>query len=130
MNFNKEWYNKLKKSKLTPPDWVFGVVWPILYFILIISIILLFIFKKFKPICIPIIYFSIQMILNLKWTTIFFKENKIGKALQYIFGIIFYTILMIKEIYKINKLISYLLLPYLLWLIFAFYLNLFIYINN
>ena len=50
---NKDWYNKLKKSQLNPPNWVFSVVWPILYALMINSLILVWNDKKCFPYCPP-----------------------------------------------------------------------------
>jgi translocator protein len=128
--YNKKWYKKLKKSSLTPPDNIFGIVWPILYILLITSFYLIFSNKKCFPYCNQLTYFIIQIIFNLLWTTIFFKFKKIKTSLLIILIIIFFTIISYFKFYKINKIASYLLIPYLLWLFFAMYLNFFIVIKN
>ena len=75
MNIDKNWYVNLNKSRLTPPSWIFSLIWPILYILLLISFILIFIDCKFKPFCIPLIYFIIQINFNLKWYNLFFKKK-------------------------------------------------------
>jgi translocator protein len=128
--YNNNWYKNLNKSSLTPPNWVFGIVWPILYTLLAISFIFTFTSKKCKGLCTPLKFFIIQMILNLSWTTIFFKYNLPIISLIVIILIIFFTILTYKSMSSINKFASYLLLPYLFWLCFATYLNSYIVFNN
>ena len=130
MQYNKKWYNKLNKSPLNPPDWVFGLVWPILYILLTISLYLAWTNKKCSPYCRPITFFLIQLVLNLSWTNIFFKQQKTQLALFVLAIIIFFTFKTYNGFKNINKLSSYLIIPYLAWICFAFYLNLHIVLNN
>lgn len=122
-------YLNLKKSKLAPPNYVFGIVWPILYLLLAISFYLIFQKSKFK-LNKPIIIFLIHLFFNLIWTYLFinFKDKKI--ALVDLLLILILIIYCYFEFIKINKIAGYLLLPYIVWLCFALYLNLFIVINN
>lgn len=123
-----KWYKNLKKSPLTPPDYVFGIVWPILYFLLLIYFILA-LQEKNK---IPLVYFMIQLILNLFWTTVFFRKRNINLAFAMIIVILFFTILSGMEMYYKNNniLLPLLLFPYIIWLSFAGYLNFYIIFNN
>lgn len=130
MKYDKSWYNNLNKSSLSPPSWVFSVVWPILYTIMTISLYFVWSNKKCYPFCKPIYFFIIQLIFNLIWTTLFFKMKKPLLAFIDICFIIVFTFITIKEFYKIDKISSYLLVPYLLWLLFASYLNGYILLNN
>ena len=123
-NYNKEWYNKLNKSKLTPPKYLFGIVWPILYLLLAIFFIFSYRNKEYKS----LIFFVIQLVLNLSWTTFFFRLKMLKTSLILIVSIIILSILSI--IYLKKKKISYLLIPYIIWLILACYLNLYIVVNN
>ena len=65
---NREWYNSLKKSKLTPPGYVFGIVWPILYVLLTVSFLLTIKSPKCIGFCSPLVFFTAQMALNFIWT--------------------------------------------------------------
>ena len=123
-----KWYKNLKKSPLTPPDYVFGIVWPILYFLLLIYFILT-LQEKNK---IPLVYFMIQLILNLFWTTVFFRKKNINLAMYMLVAILFFTILSGMEMYYKNNniLLPLLLVPYIIWLSFAGYLNFYIIFNN
>lgn len=128
--YNKKWYHELNRSPLSPPDWVFGVVWPILYALLVISFYLTFTNKKCIGFCEPLVFFIIQLAFNLSWTTIFFRLKMIKTALVVILVIIAFTIITFIKMIKISKVSAYLLIPYLLWLSFATYLNGYIVFNN
>ena len=71
---DRKWYDNLKKSKLTPPNWVFGTVWPILYTTLAVSFYLIKKEEKCNQWCEPN-FFSLQMFFNLIWTWLFFKQK-------------------------------------------------------
>ena len=128
--YNKRWYNSLNRSRLSPPDYVFGIVWPILYIMMATSLYLTVTNKKCIGICRPLPFFFIQLVFNLMWTTVFFKMRMKRTALALIFTILFFTILTYKELLSISKNAAILLIPYLLWLTFACYLNLYIVLHN
>lgn len=127
---NREWYLSLKKSKLTPPGYVFGIVWPILYLLLGISFLLTIRSPKCIGFCSPLVFFTAQMILNLIWTTVFFKMKMMKTALLLIYAIIALTIIAFMKMLPVNRNAALLLIPYLLWLSFASYLNLYIVVKN
>ena len=86
--------------------------------------------KKCNPYCYALTIFFIQLLINLSWTTIFFKLKNIKLALLtliIIFGLVVYTYVLFN---KIDKIASYLLIPYLLWLLVALSLNIYIVMNN
>ena len=114
MNYDKDWYNKLKKSPLNPPPYVFGIVWPILYCLLGISFYLVWTNKKCFPFCNELIFFLIQLFLNLTWSTIFFKLKKFKISLISLGTIILMTFITYHEFMKINKFSAYLLTPYIM----------------
>jgi benzodiazapine receptor len=130
MMYDKSWYNNLNRSKLTPPSWVFGIVWPILYSLMAISFLVTQTNKKCYPFCMPLVYFIIQLGFNLIWTTLFFKMKRPLLALIDLILTIIFTFITYQQFNKVSKLGGYLLLPYLLWICFAFYLNLYIVMNN
>ena len=123
------WYDNLNKSPLTPPSITFSILWPILYLFLAISFILTF--KKTKSFTsTPILLFISQMILNFSWTTIFFTFKQFTLSFFIILFIIILTSISFFHIYKIQKIAAFLLIPYLLWLSFASYLNFYIITHN
>tara|TARA_B110000977_G_C10926125_1_gene435163 strand:+ start:483 stop:917 length:435 start_codon:yes stop_codon:yes gene_type:complete len=128
------WYKNLKKSKLNPPSWVFGVMWPILYTSMIIYLITMIRYYNGTTIriykYIPLILFTIQLFFNLIWTTLFFKLKRFRLALLDLFLTLIFTIATIIFTIKINLFASLILIPYTLWLSFATYLNIFIVLKN
>lgn len=128
--YNKKWYNNINKSTYTPPGWFFGLVWTILYLLMIISFYLIWSNSKCFPYCNVLTIFLLQLAFNLSWTTVFFKYKKIRLALILTILIFILTFIVSIKFYKINKIASYLLIPYLLWLIVAMYLNIYIILKN
>ena len=116
------WYLLLDKSELNPPSYVFGIVWPILYILMIVSAFLAH--KKIFSI------FIIQLFFNAAWSWLFFRFQMPLIALLDIYLLIAINIYILNLMYKENKLAFFLLIPYVVWISFASYLNLYIVINN
>ena len=116
------WYLSLNKSELNPPGYVFGIVWPILYILMAISAYITY-QKVYKV-------FYIQLLLNTVWSWIFFYFYLPLIALVDIYVLIIINIYILFKMFKINNLAGYLYVPYILWLCFASYLNLFIVLFN
>ena len=116
------WYQELTKSSLNPPSYVFGIVWPILY--LFMSISAYRVFGKIYKI------FFIQLFFNTIWSWLFFAFHLPVIALLDIWLLIFLNVKITIVLFKTDKISSFLYMPYVIWLCFASYLNLFIVINN
>ena len=116
------WYLLLDKSKLNPPGYVFGIVWPILYILMMVSAFLAH--KKIFSI------FIIQLFFNAAWSWLFFRFQMPLEALLDIYLLIALNIYILILMYKENKIAFFLYIPYVVWISFASYLNLFIVINN
>lgn len=128
--YNKKWYQKLNKSPYTPPGWVFSIVWLLLYSFLILSFYLIWKNKKCYPYCDSLNFFLLQLMLNLSWTTFFFRYKKVKLSFLLLIIIFVLSFITFYKFSKINILASYLLIPYLLWLLFAMYLNMYIIFKN
>ena len=120
--FTSSWYYNLLKPPLAPPDWIFPPVWSILYFSMLVAL-LLYLFKLAQNKKSGYIYFIAQLILNLLWTPAFFYLQNIVLALIVIILLDIFVILTIKSFYKVSKISGLILMPYLLWILFATYLN-------
>ena len=127
---SKNWYKNLKKSKLNPPSYVFKWVWPTLYLLMIAALAIVWTNKKCYPYCDAVTYFCLQLGFNLIWTTLFFKLQKPLLALLDIGVILVFTLATYKKFQKISDFAAYLLIPYIIWISFAAYLNLYIVLNN
>ena len=116
------WYLGLVKSNLNPPGYVFGIVWPILYLLMGITI--------WRTYSVIKNLFYVQLFLNAIWSWLFFSFHLPLIALLDIWLLIFINIKILLLILKEDKLAAFLFAPYIMWLFFASYLNLFIVINN
>lgn len=115
----------LIKPALYPPNILFPIVWSILYVLMSISFYIVYREDKSTS----KIYF-LQLIANSLWTVIFFGLELRLLAFFWLILIIVLVIIMFVQFYRINKTAAYLLVPYLIWLLFAGYLNLAIYLLN
>ena len=120
---NLTWYNTLNKPTFTPPPEVFGVAWSIIYLLIFISFIILLNTKTYKNKTGAITLFVIQLILNFCWSPAFFYFNNIGLSFGIVIALLVTLIFTIIAFYKISKLSAIVLIPYLLWVIFATILN-------
>ena len=116
------WYQGLIKSDLNPPGYIFGIVWPILY--LLMGITAWRTYDTIKNL------FYIQLFLNAIWSWLFFSFHLPVIALIDIWLLIFINIKILLTIVKQDRFAAAIYTPYILWLFFASYLNVFIVINN
>ena len=111
----------LEKPPLYLPDFLFSVVWSILYLIMGIAYGIL-VYKGENDKEIDKIYYT-QLIVNLIWPIIYFVFELRFISIIWILILLVLIIYMIKLFYGKNKIVSYSQIPYLLWIIFAIYLN-------
>ena len=147
------WYKSLNKPSFNPPNWIFGPVWTIIFILMGVSLYLVWLnkwetknkirsgkIKAWNPLSQKfltvwkkaniILIFILQLILNISWSAIFFGMRSPGAAFFEILMLWFAIIFMIINFYKISKTAALLLLPYILWVSFAAFLNYFIWILN
>ncbi|MGC9599604.1 MAG: TspO/MBR family protein [Minisyncoccia bacterium] len=118
------WYAGLIKPALNPPNWIFGPVWTTLYFLMGIAAFL--VWRKGlsqKDVRTALIIFGIQLLLNVAWSVIFFGAHNPAGAFADIVLLWLAILATIITFYKISPAAAYLLLPYILWVSFAGYLN-------
>ena len=117
------WYTTLTKPALTPPPWVFAPAWIFLYITIFTALLLFTVTRTIKSKVLGYKYFIIQAVLNILWTLSFFILNNPTLALIDIIALDIFVLLNIIEFYKISKFSGLLLVPYIIWLLFATYLN-------
>lgn len=124
-------FEKTNKPPLSPPGWMFPVVWSILYILMGIASYIVYTKRKTdKRVDSALSYYAAQLVFNFFWSIIFFRLD------AYLFAFIWLVVLWILilittlKFYQISKPAGYLMIPYLLWVTFAGYLNLGIYILN
>lgn len=118
------WYAGLAKPALNPPAWIFGPVWTTLYFMMGVAVFL--IWKKGfdrRDVKIALIIFDIQLVLNVFWSIIFFGWQSPGGAFVEIIFLWFAILATMIMFAKISRPAAWLLVPYIIWVSFAGYLN-------
>ena len=126
--YKEPWYSTIVKPTFNPPDWIFAPVWIFLYLAMSVAIWLIWINPKRSE---KVIYlYFIHLLINGSWSLFFFGLHLILVSLIIIGIIIFFVIWLIKLYYPINKISAFLMIPYLVWLSYAFILNFYIFILN
>jgi translocator protein len=118
------WYAGLKKPFFNPPSWIFAPVWTMLYVLMGVSVFL--IWRQGlddKKIRTALFAFIIQLALNALWSPVFFAMKSALAGLGVIIFLWMAISITIFLFYRISKLASFLLLPYILWVSFAVVLN-------
>ena len=115
-----QWYENIKPS-ITPPSFVFPIVWNILFILIAIS--LYFALTSGKNTKLISFLFGINLLLNFLWSFLFFYLKQPSYSLIEIIFLWLSILLLIIYTWNINKTSSYLLIPYLLWVTFATLLN-------
>ena len=124
MNSVTTWYADLSRPSFTPPDWTFGVVWPILYVMMGISVFMIWnrgLDKRKVKVALGL--FVLQLVLNGLWAPIFFGLHMIALALIEIVLLWIAILLTILVFWRISKAATFFLFPYILWVSFAAILN-------
>lgn len=120
---DRTWYDSLNKSSLNPPDYLFGIVWPILYTLMAVVSFLhaKLIYKWYIP----------QLVLNGAWTWIFFVCQQPDIAFINIIVLIGLNLVILMKLKGQGAWLSFIMyLPYLLWISFASFLNISIAVLN
>lgn len=122
-----DWYTNLNQAPWTPPGWIFGVAWTIIMLCFSVYLSKLFTVIKTKQL---ITVYILQVVLNVSWNFIFFNLHQVLFAL---ITILLLTVVIFYMFFKYKKTannISFLLLPYMVWLLIATSLNAYILIYN
>lgn len=118
----KTWYVFLEKPSFSPPNWIFGPVWVLLYALMGIAIYL--VWPKVAKI------FSIQLIVNALWSISFFGLKNPLLGLINIVVLWVLILILLFKFYRLNRISFWLFMPYFLWVSFASVLNFYIYLLN
>jgi tryptophan-rich sensory protein len=119
---NMNIYDKINTPPLSPPGWLFPVVWTILFIVMGISSAMIFTSKSSKKDDALFIY-AVSLVLNFAWSIFFFTMQSFILSFIILVALWLSIIITIIQYYKINKVSAWLQLPYLLWVTFAGYLN-------
>jgi tryptophan-rich sensory protein len=117
------WWEGLAKPALQPPDWAFGVAWPILYTLLGVALAIVIATRTSRLRGLAIGLFLIQLAMNYAWSPLFFRAHNMTGALTLI-AAMFVTALATAVVFgRVRRIAGWLMVPYLAWLSFAAGLN-------
>ena len=119
--FREPWYSGLVKSNYNPPDWIFAPVWTTLYVMMTLAIWFFWHSNK-RDINTVYIYF-IHIVFNATWSVVFFGLHQLFLALVVLIILITFIIILIVRFKRVNFVSYYLMIPYLLWCLYALFLN-------
>lgn len=116
-------FDRYVSPPLMPPSWLFPVVWAVLYALMGISAYLIYFSNGGADKKRALWLYAAQLAVNFSWSIVFFKYEKLWAGAAVIILLIVPVMLMITFFKKISPTVARLNIPYLLWLIFAAYLN-------
>jgi len=130
MKINYDFIEELNRPDFQPPDWIFNLVWPMLYTVMFVSF-YIFLNTKTNRTHMPGIWiFVIQLMLNFLWVPVFFTFRQIKLAFLVALCLSAAVVYMIFIFSKISLLAGLMNVPYLVWLIFADILNFYLCLMN
>ena len=124
-----EWYFTMVKPGWTPPPWVFGPVWSLLYVLMALAMWQVWISAHYTRVG-ALAWWLLQLVFNVAWSWLFFGLNRSGWALAEMLLLIGLVVLCMKAFSASSRLAAAFMLPYLLWLLFAWVLNFSIWMLN
>ena len=124
-------YSQVTRPPLSPPGWLFPLAWSLLYILMGISSYIVATSsvsgeRRERALCV----YALQLAVNFAWPIIFFKLSAYGAAFFWLLLLAVLVLITILLFWHISKTAGKLLLPYLLWLLFALYLNLGVWLLN
>ena len=119
----REQYATLYKPPFAPPGWLFPVVWTILFILMGVAAYLVYISDSTQKTDALKLYL-VHLFVNFGWSIIFFRWNAYFLAFTWLLLLLYLVYMVAKEFFEINKIAGILLIPYLIWLIYAGYINL------
>ena len=121
--YGNAWFDALVKPFFMPPGWAFGLVWPILYLLMGISLAMVVVEPASPRRRVALVLFFVQLALNFAWSPIFFAGHDIFLAKWVIFVMAAVAAPAARQFFVLRKTAGLLLIPYLAWLVFAATLN-------
>lgn len=126
---NRSMYFSINKPALSPPAFIFPIVWTILYILMGISSYIIYESESPRK-SNALRTYAVQLLFNFFWSIIFFGLSQYFFAFLWLLALIILIAVMIYQFYKISPAAAYLQIPYFIWCLFAAYLNFMIYIMN
>jgi tryptophan-rich sensory protein len=117
------WYATLAKPAWTPPNWIFGPVWSLLYLAMAVAAWLVWRRVGFPHASSALNLFAVQLVLNVCWSAIFFGAHRPGVAFAEILLLWLAILATMVAFRQLSRAAAWLMLPYLLWVAFAGAIN-------
>ncbi len=127
---NMNMYDTLNRPPLSPPMWLFPVVWSVLFILMGVSGAMVYVKKNETDVSGALKIYGLQLIVNFFWSIIFFNMRAYLFAVVWLALLWILILIMIISFRKIKPLAGYLQIPYLVWVSFALYLTVMIYLLN
>ena len=118
-----DWYAALKKPAWTPPGWLFGPVWTVLYLMMAVAAWLVWREHGFAAAAVPLGLFALQLALNVAWSGLFFGLRNPGAAMADLTLLWLAILATLLSFVPLSRPAAALLIPYLFWVTFAGALN-------
>ena len=126
-----EAFDTLSKPPLSPPGWLFPIVWTVLYILMGVASYLVYVSEAPRADkVLSLGLYGFQLFFNFFWSIIFFSLEKYLFAFVWLFALWLLILMTILAFRSVSKAAAWLMVPYLLWVSFAGYLNLAIYLLN
>ena len=122
-------FSELKQPPLSPPGWLFPIAWTILYTLMGISAARIYL-SGGEGVRGALAIWIAQLVVNFLWSPLFFELKLRLVAFVWLLFLIALVVTMVIDFHRIDKTAAYLQIPYLIWLVFAGYLNLGVFILN
>ncbi len=121
-------FDLLEKSPLTPPGYVFPIVWTALYILMGVASYLVAV--SGKDVKMPLAVYALSLAVNFLWPIVFF--NKSAYLFAFLLIVVLWALVLLTAVafYSVSPAAGYLMIPYLLWVTFAAYLNFSVYLLN
>jgi len=117
------WYQEIRKPSFSPPNWVFGPVWTLLYAMMAVAAWLVWRQSAAAGRSVPLVLFGVQLALNAAWSLIFFGLRSFGGAFADIVALWLAIVATLVAFLRVSAVAGLLLVPYLAWVSFAAVLN-------
>lgn len=119
----QSWYLTINRPVWIPPSWLFGPVWTSLFIMMGVALYLVWSTKMNNKARMSLKLFAAQLVLNVLWSVIFFGMGNFWLAFGEILVLWIFILITIVSFGKVNRVASWLMVPYILWVTFASYLN-------
>ena len=117
------WYAAADKPAWTPPDWLFGPVWTVLYILMAVAAWLLWRRHGARAARTALVLYGVQLALNAAWTPVFFGAQQLGWGLAIILALELALVATVVAFHRLSPAVAWLLGPYLTWVLYATTLN-------